>query len=82
MRPALLLPLLLAACGASAPAPPPRPYANPGPFCTRTLGTPECFATPYMLPDHPAPLGDTPVRTPPPAPNLLERIAHDWHQDE
>jgi len=36
-----------------APPPPPR-------FCTRTLGTPECFADPALLPDHPAPLADGP----------------------
>jgi len=29
-------------------------------FCTRTLGTPECFADPAQLPDHPAQLADGP----------------------
>ena len=30
-------------------------------FCTRTLGTPECFADPQNLPDHPAQLADGPT---------------------
>ncbi len=34
----------------------------PQPFCTRTLGTAQCFADPAALPDHPAQLADTPVR--------------------
>ncbi len=77
------LPLSLAAC-ASPKAPPQKEhaFADPGPFCTRTLGEAECFATPYALPDHPSSLGDTPVRTPQPEPNLWQRIAHDWHQEE
>ena len=29
-------------------------------FCTRTLGTPECFDDPAQLPDHPAQLADGP----------------------
>ena len=33
------------------------------PFCTRTLGSVECFANPEALPDRPAGLADTPVRT-------------------
>jgi hypothetical protein len=36
--------------------------AFPLPFCTRTLGVPECFADPAALPDHPSDLGDFPVR--------------------
>ena len=32
------------------------------PFCSRTLGLPQCFAEPGALPDHPAELVDTPVR--------------------
>ena len=84
MRLALALPVLLAACGAAkqAATPPPRAFADPGPFCTRTLGLPECFANPYVLPDHPQSLGDTPVRTQVPEPNLWQRIAHDWHQED
>ena len=34
----------------------------PQPFCTRTLGLPQCFANPAALPNHPAELVDTPVR--------------------
>lgn len=34
-------------------------------FCTRTLGTAECFADPAALPDHPAPLGDGPTQLTP-----------------
>lgn len=34
----------------------------PQPFCTRTLGVPQCFADPAALPDHPEALADTPVR--------------------
>ncbi len=34
----------------------------PQPFCTRTLGVPQCFADPAALPDHPRELVDTPVR--------------------
>ncbi len=37
--------------------------APPQPFCTRTLGMAQCFADPAALPDRPAPLLDTPVRT-------------------
>jgi hypothetical protein len=44
---------------------PPERRPPPEPFCTRTLGMPECFATPADLPDHPAELGDAP---PPAAP--------------
>ncbi len=34
----------------------------PQPYCTRTLGTAQCFADPAALPDRPAELLDTPVR--------------------
>jgi hypothetical protein len=74
--------MLLAACAAPRPAAPPHVFANPMPFCTRTLGQAECFANPYALPDHPQSWGDTPVRTQQPEPDLLQRIAHDWHQEE
>jgi hypothetical protein len=30
------------------------------PFCTRTLGTAECFADPSELPDHPSGVADSP----------------------
>jgi hypothetical protein len=32
-------------------------------FCTRTLGSAECFADPATLADHPSPLGDAPALT-------------------
>ncbi len=37
---------------------------EPPPFCTRTLGLAECWATPWLLPGHPAPLADAPALTP------------------
>jgi len=61
-KPIVLL-LILCACQPAAPT----RVAGPQPFCTRTLGTPECFAYPFLLPDHPTPLLDTPVRPAPPA---------------
>jgi hypothetical protein len=47
---------------------PPEHPPPPEPFCTRTLGTPECFATPADLLDHPTQLADTPPRPPPAKP--------------
>ena len=42
-------------------APPPKPPE----FCTRTLGTPDCFTDPAFLPDHPAQIADGPTRLTP-----------------
>ncbi len=44
-----------------------KPKEGPPPparFCTRTLGTAECFADPQNLPDHPSQLADAPALTP------------------
>jgi hypothetical protein len=75
MRPALGLLLLLACCQAPRP---PLAAAVEQPFCTRTLGMPECFATPGLLPDHPAPLGDTPVRPAVPPVPWWKRVTDNW----
>jgi hypothetical protein len=56
----LILCIVLAACANGGHKVVSRP--PPQPFCTRTLGVPECFADPAALPDHPAELADTPVR--------------------
>jgi hypothetical protein len=40
----------------------PLPPPTAAPFCTRTLGTADCFTEPAFLPDHPAPLADGPSR--------------------
>ena len=37
----------------------PEPPPPEQPFCTRTLGMAECFATPATLNDHPSPWGDS-----------------------
>jgi hypothetical protein len=63
----LAIPVAIGLCAAACqPAGPPRMVVavppTPQPFCTRTLGQAECFANPATLPDHPTPLGDTPVR--------------------
>jgi hypothetical protein len=41
-------------------APPPPPE-----FCARSLGTPDCFADPAFLPDHPSAIADGPYRLTP-----------------
>lgn len=44
-----------------------KPREDPPPppeFCTRSLGTPDCWASPALLPDHPQPLADAPALTP------------------
>ena len=69
-RPLLVLPLLLlpAAC-AAPPAPAVLPAAVTaraakapylGPYCTATLGTPDCWRNPQVLPNEPAELADVP----------------------
>jgi len=76
MRPILCVLCLLAGCEKAAP--PPRAVAVQQPFCTRTLGTPDCYAAPALLPDKPAPLGDTPVRTPPPPTPWWKKVTDHW----
>ncbi len=78
MRPILSVLCLLSGCQQAAEAPPAHAVAAQQPFCTRTLGTADCYAPSSVLPDHPAQLGDTPVRTPPPATPWWERIANHW----
>jgi hypothetical protein len=48
------------------------------PFCTRTLGTAQCFDAPYLLPDHPAQLADTPARAPAPPPTWWKKTISNW----
>ena len=77
MRIALLVFCGLAGCTAA-----PKPVAvrePPAPYCTRTLGVAECFLSGSALPDHPAELGDTPVRAPVPDKPIWERIADHWN---
>jgi hypothetical protein len=63
--------LLLSLLGACAPSPPPAvlplsmttreakaPYMDP--YCTRTLGQPDCWRNPQVLPNEPAELADVP----------------------
>jgi hypothetical protein len=75
MRPILGVFCLLAGCQQAAP-----PHALPAqePFCTRTLGTPECYPANSPLPNHPTRLGDTPVRTPPPPTPWWKKITDHW----
>ena len=50
-------------------APPPPPE-----FCTHSLGTPDCWANPALLPGRPVALIDTPARTA----AQIEQGAHRW----
>ncbi len=75
MRWAMGIIVLLGGCH---PAPPPRPRPVAQPFCTRTLGGAECFAEPYLLADHPAGLGDTPVRPRVPPKPWWQQVADHW----
>jgi len=70
------LPMLCLLAGCQRAAPPPRAAAPAvaQSYCTRTLGTPECYATP----GHGDPLGDTPVRPAVAPPPWWKRIANDW----
>jgi hypothetical protein len=77
MRPTLCLLCLLAGCQLPAP---PRTATAPQPFCTRTLGTAECFDAPYLLPDHPAQLADTPVRAPAPPVTWWRKTISNWQE--
>jgi hypothetical protein len=67
---------LLAGCHASAP--PPRAAAAPQEFCARSLGTPDCYAAPALLPDHPEAIGDTPERGAPPVTPWWKKITDHW----
>jgi hypothetical protein len=58
----------------------PRTATARQPFCTRTLGTPQCFDAPYLLPDHPAQLADTPVRAPAPPVSWWTRTISNWQE--
>jgi len=69
---------LLAGCHASAPPPRPRAAAVPQEFCTRSLGTPDCYATPALLPDHPEALGDTPERAPATPTPWWKKVTDHW----
>ena len=70
----LLLLLLPAACAAPPPAVLPAaltaraataPYL--GPYCTATLGIPDCWRNPQVFPNEPAELADVPHGPMPPA---------------
>jgi hypothetical protein len=56
--------LLLGCLGGCHPAARPRAAAAPLPappqFCAASLGVPDCFADPALLPDHPMGLADGP----------------------
>jgi hypothetical protein len=67
---------VLAGCQASAP--PPRPAAAAQVFCARSLGTPDCYAVPASLPDHPAGIADTPDRPPQPGTPWWKKITDHW----
>lgn len=55
-------------CAARNPVPPPQP------FCTRSLGTVDCWADPALLPERQTEVGDTP----PPTPDQLRYRAARW----
>jgi hypothetical protein len=69
---------LLAGCRASPPPLPSRAVVAQQPFCTRTLGTPECYASPALLPDHPEGIADTPDRVPPAATPWWKKVTDNW----
>ncbi len=76
MRPILYVLCLLAGCQKADP--PPRTATVQEPFCTRTLGTPDCYAPSAPLLNNPTRLGDTPVRTPPPPTPWWKKITDHW----
>jgi hypothetical protein len=60
LPPSLLPALLLALAGCTA-----TPACPPGPprFCTRSLGTPDCWSNPEALSGNRTPIADTPALT-------------------